>query len=76
MNIQVITRPLWRDGYLAAAQKLEKLAREYREICDRDACAGDPSVGIPACPFYVFPDIDAEGKQIRGGCELELEEDC
>lgn len=75
MNVKTLTRPLRRDGYHAAAMMLEKLSREYREICDREQCAGDPSVGIPACPFYTFPDIDEHGRQIWGGCELELQEE-
>ena len=34
-------------------QMLERVAREYLEICGGD-CVGDPSVGMPECPFFQY----------------------
>lgn len=56
-----------RCGYSTVergAAALETLMREYLELCDGQ-CAGDSSVGVPPCPFYVFPDLGVEG-----GCKL------
>jgi len=46
-----LAHSLWNDGYHEAAEMLEKLAKEYLEICQNE-CVGDRSVGIPDCPFY------------------------
>lgn len=48
---------------------LERVVREYLEICGND-CAGDPSVGIPECPFYWYADILDNGALIQPKCEL------
>lgn len=52
-----------------AADALEKLSNEYMEFCD-DFCGCDSSVGVPACPFYEWPDCDGD-RQIPGGCKLK-----
>ena len=48
---------------------LERVVREYLEICGND-CAGDPSVGIPECPFYQYADVLDNGALIQTKCEL------
>ena len=48
---------------------LEKVAIEYLGICD-EFCSGDSSVGIPACPFFDFPDF-YDGHPHPGGCKLK-----
>lgn len=48
---------------------LERVVREYLEICGND-CAGDPSVGIPECPFYQYADVLDNGALIQPKCEL------
>lgn len=48
---------------------LGRVAREYLEICGED-CAGDPSVGIPECPFFQCADVLDNGKLIQPKCEL------
>ena len=48
---------------------LERVIREYLEICGND-CAGDPSVGIPECPFYQYADVLDNGALIQPKCEL------
>lgn len=50
---------------------LDRMAKEYLEICGED-CAGDSSVGLPSCPFYNFPDVDASGELLPGGCQLAV----
>lgn len=56
-----------------AAEAIEKLSKEYIELCDSGLCGGDSSVGIPSCPFYVWPDFDGE-KAVPGGCVLRQKE--
>ena len=51
------------------APMLERAIREYLEICGND-CAGDPSVGIPECPFYQYADVLDNGALIQPKCEL------
>ena len=48
----------------------EKLAEEYLDICDHD-CRGDQTVGIPACQFYEWPDMDGSGNPLPAGCKLK-----
>lgn len=51
------------------ALTIERVAREYLEICGED-CVGDPSVGIPECPFFKYADILDNGALIEPRCEL------
>lgn len=48
-----------------------KRATKFAECCPADDCAGDWSVGIPACPLWDFDDVDESGNQIEGGCVLK-----
>lgn len=64
MDVNDITKPLWRDGYHNAAKYIEQIAKDYREICCEE-CIGDKDVGVPCCPYYEFPDVG-----IKGGCQL------
>ena len=48
---------------------LERVAKEYLEIYDND-CGGDSYSGIDPCPFFQIPDINKDGTQLVGGCEL------
>lgn len=48
---------------------LERVAREYLNICGED-CVGDPSVGIPECPFFHYADVLDNGGLIQPKCEL------
>lgn len=50
-------------------QMLERVAREYLEICGGD-CVGDPSVGMPECPFFQYADVLDNGALIQPRCEL------
>ena len=50
-------------------QMLERVAREYFEICGED-CVGNPSVGIPECPFFQYADVLDNGALIQPKCEL------
>lgn len=50
-------------------QMLERVAREYLKICGED-CVGDPSVGIPECPFFQYADVLGNGALIQLKCEL------
>ena len=52
-----------------AADALEKLSNEYLEFCDK-FCGGDSSVGVPSCPFYVWPDVDGD-IAVPGYCTLK-----
>lgn len=48
---------------------LERVAKEFLVICGND-CVGDPSVGIPPCPFFRFKDVEDNGAIIDPKCEL------
>ena len=48
---------------------LERVAKEFLVICGND-CVGDPSVGIPPCPFFQFKDVEDNGAIIDPKCEL------
>lgn len=48
---------------------LERVAKEFLVICGND-CVGDPSVGIPHCPFFQFKDVEDNGAIIDPKCEL------
>lgn len=50
---------------------IERVAREYLEICGDD-CAGDQSVGVPACPFFKDADVSGSGALIQPMCELAV----
>ena len=63
-------RPI--DGNLLAKPNkpmLERVAREYLEICGYE-CVGDASVGIPPCPFFQFKDVEDNGAIVQPKCEL------
>ena len=62
------------DAYKMASHQplLELVINDYLEICDIGMCGGDSSVGIPGCPFCIYPDIDDAGVATPGGCMLEL----
>lgn len=49
---------------------VDRVVNEYLRICCDD-CAGDDSVGIPACPFYKFPDEDTVKLITPDRCELK-----
>lgn len=48
---------------------LNRVIKDYLEICDNN-CMGDPSVGIPECPFYKYADVLDNGALVEPRCEL------
>jgi len=48
-----------------AAEVMKTIAEEYLKICDEE-CAGDRSVGVAPCRFFLEPDVG-----IEGGCQLK-----
>lgn len=73
----------WRDQVLKEVKALETENRTLREKLDRcakfsldycgedDGCAGDYTVGLPACPMWCAGDIDDNGNVIEAHCELK-----
>ena len=50
---------------------LKEAATFALDLCEHEDCAGDYTVGLPACPMWCTGDIDDNGNVIEAHCKLE-----